>query len=87
MPKQVERRSGKSNNEIYEKLIEIEKQLALREHFDEMIQTDHDLIGGNGKSGFKTIRDKVEKWDITINALIVLIIGDVIVRAVGFFAN
>ena len=77
----------KSNDEIFNKLVEIEKKLAARAHFDTMTQEDRDLLDGNGKLGFRAVRDKVEKWDLTINGLIVLIIGDVILRTVGFFAK
>ncbi len=37
---------------------------------------------GNGKPGFLSIRDKVLSWEIKSNALLLLVIGDIIVRLI-----
>ena len=77
-----------SYEEIKQELAEIKHMLAERKHIDEdfkILKTEHhDLMNGNGKPGFKSVRDKVLSWETKINAIILLIIGDVVLRV--FFA-
>ena len=39
-------------------------------------------LTGNGKPGFMAIRDKVLSWEIKSNAILLLVIGDIIVRLI-----
>lgn len=63
---------------------EIKLDLASRKHIDETVQKDHDLLQGNGKPGFVAIRDKVLGWETKINAIALLVLGDVVIRLVFF---
>ena len=58
--------------------------LAERRHYDQAVEKHTELLDGNGRPGFKVIRDKVMQWDNKINAVILVIIGDVAVRLIQY---
>ena len=63
---------------------EIKLELASRKDIDETVSKDHELLLGNGKPGFVAIRDKVLGWETKINAITLLVLGDVVIRLVFF---
>lgn len=75
--------SGEYEN-IKNELAEIKNMLAKRQHIDEEFHTlkqDYNAqMNGNGKPGLKSIRDKVLSWEGKINAIILLVLGDVVMR-------
>ena len=71
-----------SYEEIKQELSDIKQMLAERKHLDEVVkEMKHDL-DGNGKPGFKAVRDKVSSWEIKVNAIILAVVGDVVFRIV-----
>ena len=73
-----------SYEEIKTELAEIKNMLARREHLDEDIRNIKHEFDGNGKPGFRTLRDKFLGWEGKINAIIMLVIGDIVVRLIQF---
>lgn len=71
-----------SYDEIKQELAEIKNMLAERKYIDEAVQVIKHDLEGNGKPGWKTIRDKVLSWEVKANAIILAIAGDVIFRIV-----
>ena len=59
--------------------------LAERKHYDETVETLKEKVDGNGKPGFVAIRDKVLAWENKINAGIMLVVGDILVRIIQYF--
>lgn len=70
--------------EIKQQLDEIKQLLARREHLDTDIQSIKHEFDGNGKPGFRTLRDKIINWEGKINAIIMLVIGDIVVRLIQY---
>lgn len=70
--------------DIQAKLNEISEMLARREHIDTDFQVLKKELEGNGKPGYKQIRDKVIGWETKINSIIVLIFGDIVVRVIQY---
>lgn len=70
--------------DIQAKLNEISEMLARREHIDADFQLLKKELEGNGKPGYKQIRDKVIGWETKINSIIVLIFGDIVVRVIQY---
>ena len=62
-------------------LADIDKKLS--DEFFENIQDIREMLEGNGKPGFKAIRDKVLSWENKFNALGLAVIIDIIVRVVS----
>ena len=62
---------------------EIKLDLAARKHIDEKVDETAKLIAGNGKPGFVAIRDKVMAWEVKINAIALLVLGDLVMRIVS----
>lgn len=56
-------------------------QEAKREHFFADLEKLKEVIEGNGKPGFVAIRDKVIAWDARLTSLSVLVLGDIVFRA------
>ena len=79
-----------TNEEIYSAIISLQSKMVTVEAFealkikqgehDEIIKEHAELMNGNGKPGFKSIRDKVLSWENKINAVTLLIVGDVALR-------
>ena len=55
--------------------------------FIETIQDIKDQLDGNGKPGFKAIRDKVLSWEAKLNALGIAVIIDIVIRVIAFGAK
>lgn len=72
---------------IEKELSEIKQMLAERKHIDETVQTIKHDLEGNGKPGWKAIRDKVLSWEVKVNAIMLAVIGDVIFRLVIMAAS
>ena len=64
----------------------IEKQIVERRHYDRKIEdldlTVSDMRNGNGKPGWLVIRDKFLGWETKANAIIVLVVGDAVLRII-----
>lgn len=75
-------KQDKNYEEIKKELIEIKQLLAERRHLDEDIKSIKQELEGNGKPGWKTIRDKVLSWEVKVNALILAVAGDVVFRVI-----
>lgn len=73
-----------SYEEIKIQLQEIKELLARREHLDVAIQDMKHDFEGNGKPGFRAMRDKFMSWEGKINAIMMLVIGDIVVRLVQY---
>ena len=73
-----------SYDEIKLQLQEIKELLARREHLDVAIQEMKHEFEGNGKPGFRALRDKFMGWEGKINAIIMLVIGDIVVRLIQY---
>lgn len=69
---------------IQAKLTEITEMLARREHIDADFQLLKKELEGNGKPGYKQIRDKVTGWETKINSIMFLIFGDIAVRVIQY---
>lgn len=67
---------------INKTLAEIKQMLAERKHIDEDFLGLKHEYEGNGKPGFKQVRDKITAWEVKINAVIALIFGDIIFRII-----
>ena len=80
-------RQDKNYEEIIKELSEIKKMLAERKHLDEDVVNIKHELDGNGKPGWKTIRDKVLSWEVKVNALILAVAGDVIFRIIVLATN
>jgi len=75
-------KQDRNYEEIKNELIEIKQLLAERRHLDDEIKTMKRELDGNGKPGWKTIRDKVLSWEVKVNALILAVAGDVVFRVI-----
>lgn len=71
-------------DEIKESLHRIENTLSERKHIDDKVKIHEELLEGNGKPGFKQVRDKVQAWESKINAIILLVLGDVVLRVLAW---
>ena len=71
-----------SYEEIKKELADIKQMLAERRHLDDVVKDIKHELDGNGKPGWKTIRDKVSSWELKVNALILAVAGDVIFRII-----
>ena len=71
-----------SYEEIKRELADIKQMLAERRHLDEVVKDIKHELDGNGKPGWKTIRDKVSSWEIKVNALILAVAGDIVFRVI-----
>ncbi len=72
----------KSYDEIKQELADIKNMLAERKHLDSVVVDMKHELDGNGKPGWKTIRDKVSSWEVKVNALILAVAGDVVFRVI-----
>ena len=75
-------RQDKNYEEIIKELSEIKQMLAERKHLDEDVVNIKHELEGNGKPGWKTIRDKVSSWEVKVNALLLAVAGDIIFRVI-----
>ena len=57
---------------------EMQRDLLSRKHLDEKIAHHEEMFIGNGKPGWHVIRDKVLSWDSKMNALTLLVAGNII---------
>ena len=73
-----------TNTQIYRELQEIKQILAERRHIDVKVMEHAQLLDGNGRPGFKQIRDKVLQWDSKINTVILVVISDIVFRLIQF---
>ena len=71
-----------SYEEIKKELADIKQMLAERRHLDDTVKDIKHELDGNGKPGWKTIRDKVSSWEIKVNALILAVAGDIVFRVI-----
>ena len=85
---QTERRrtQDEEHEEIKNMINEIKAMLIARQHLDSLV-LDHgkkldELENGNGKIGFKSVRDKVMAWEKTGSAIALLVAGDIIMRVI-----
>ena len=85
---QTERRrtQDEEHEEIKKMINEIKAMLIARQHLDSLV-LDHgkkldELENGNGKIGFKSVRDKVMAWEKTGSAIALLVAGDIIMRVI-----
>ncbi len=76
-----------SYEEIKKELADIKQMLAERRHLDDTVKDIKHELDGNGKPGWKTIRDKVLSWEVKVNALILAVAGDVIFRIIVLATN
>ena len=76
-----------SYEEIKKELADIKQMLAERRHLDVVVKDIKHELDGNGKPGWKTIRDKVLSWEVKVNALILAVAGDVIFRIIVLATN
>lgn len=82
MPTTKKTKQETSNDEIIKDLAEIKRMLSERKHLDEVILDIKHELEGNGKPGWKAIRDKVSSWEIKVNAIMLAVLGDVVFRIV-----
>lgn len=75
-------RKATEYGEIKKELAEIKQMLAERKHIDDAFVLLKHEYDGNGKPGFKQTRDKVSGWENKGNAIILLIVGDIVMRLV-----
>ncbi len=80
------RTQDEEHEEIKKMINEIKAMLIARQHLDNMV-LDHgkkldELENGNGKIGFKSVRDKVMAWEKTGSAIALLVAGDIIMRVI-----
>ena len=72
--------------EIKKMINEIKEMLVARQYIDEIVINDNkkldELENGNGKIGFKAVRDKVVTWERTGGAIVLLIAGDIVMRVI-----
>jgi len=78
----VKSKQEESYEEIKIELADIKQMLAERRHLDDVVKDIKHELDGNGKPGWKTIRDKVSSWELKVNALILAVAGDVIFRII-----
>ena len=76
-----------SYEEIKKELADIKQMLAERRHLDDAVKDIKHELDGNGKPGWKTIRDKVLSWEVKVTALILAVAGDVIFRIIVLATN
>lgn len=70
------------HDEIIKDLAEIKKMLSERKHLDDVILEVKHELEGNGKPGWKAIRDKVLSWEVKVNAIMLAVVGDVVFRII-----
>ena len=80
------RTQDEEHEEIKKMINEIKAMLIARQHVDSLV-LDHgkkldELENGNGKIGFKSVRDKVMAWEKTGSAIALLVAGDIIMRVI-----
>lgn len=80
------RNTDSEHEEIKGMINEIRQMLIARQHLDNLV-LDHgkkldELENGNGKIGFKSVRDKVMAWEKTGSAIVLLVAGDFIMRII-----
>ena len=80
------RTQDEEHEEIKKMINEIKSMLIARQHLDSLV-LDHgkkldELENGNGKIGFKSVRDKVMAWEKTGSAIALLVAGDIIMRVI-----
>jgi len=76
-----------SYDEIKKELADIKQMLAERGYLDEELKTIKHDLEGNGKPGWKAIRDKVLSWEVKVNGIMLAVIGDVVFRVVILAAS
>lgn len=80
------RTQDEEHEEIKKMINEIKAMLIARQHLDAMVLEDNkrmnELENGNGKIGFKSVRDKVIAWEKTGSAIALLVAGDIIMRVI-----
>lgn len=74
-------------DEIMHEIGTLKQMLAERQHLDSKTLQHEELMNGNGKPGFKQIRDKISAWEVRINAIILIIFGDLFVRVIQFLSQ
>ena len=85
---QTERRrtQDEEHEEIKKMINEIKAMLVARQYIDEIVINNNkkldELENGNGKIGFKSVRDKVMAWEKTGSAIALLVAGDIIMRVI-----
>ncbi len=80
------RNTDSEHEEIKGMINEIKSMLIARQHLDVMVLEDNkrlnELENGNGKIGFKSVRDKVMAWEKTGSAIALLVAGDIVMRVI-----
>ena len=71
-----------SYEEIKQELSAIKQMLAERKHLDTVVVDMKHELDGNGKPGWKAIRDKVLSWEVKVNAIMLAVVGDVVFRII-----
>ena len=85
---QTERRRNQDSEheEIKGMINELKSMLIARQHLDDKVMAHEkkldELENGNGKIGFKSVRDKVMAWEKTGSAIALLVVGDIIMRVI-----
>lgn len=74
-------------DEIMKELGTLKQMLAERQHLDSKTLQHEELMNGNGKPGFRQVRDKISAWESKVNAIIIIIVGDVVVRVIQFLSQ
>lgn len=73
---------GKGQSDLNKAQQDIRLEFTARKHIDDTVEKDHALLEGNGKPGFVAIRDKVLSWDLKINTVTLLFVGQVVVQLI-----
>ena len=80
------RTQDEEHEEIKKMINEIKGMLVARQYIDEIVINNNkkldELENGNGKIGFKSVRDKVMAWEKTGSAIALLVAGDIIMRVI-----
>ena len=69
-------------DQILAEIGQIKSTLLKREHLDQDLVEMKKTFDGNGKPGFKDIRDKVMSWNNKINAVVIAVVIDIIIQVV-----
>ncbi len=77
-------KSGKTNAEIYDAIMEIKNQLAERRHIDEMVVKHEEAIKGNGKPGLEQRVSLAEEREAKRDRREWFLSGVIVVQIVGF---
>ena len=77
------KRPAKTNDEIYALLVSMQSEMDKRHYIDEQFLVLAHELSGNGKPGFKAIRDRVMEWESTKRVVVGIALTNI---AALFFA-